>query len=119
MEGGLSNGMNLESLSVIVTQAGSFISAFAAVAAGLIMANVTKKFGTGILAAGFRSISIGVFFIAAGIFIDAVQSYLLRSAELPIVTAVIIAKELLFVVGTYVIVIGSKKTVDKLETLMK
>jgi hypothetical protein len=111
--------MNLESLSVLITQAGSFISAFAAVAAGLIMANVTKKFGTGILASGFKSISIGVFFIAAGIFIDAIQSYLLRSANLTIVTTVIIAKELLFVVGTYVIVIGSKKTVDKLETLTK
>lgn len=111
--------MNFESLAVIVTQAGSFISAFAAVAAGVIMANVTKKFGTGILAQGFRSISIGVFFIAAGIFIDAVQSYLLRAADLRILTAVIIAKELLFVVGTYVIVIGSKKTVDKLETLIK
>ena len=34
----------------IIAQAGAFISVFAAISAGIIMAKVTKKFGTGILA---------------------------------------------------------------------
>ncbi len=111
--------MDFSKLSIIITQAGSFISAFAALAAGVIMVSVVKKFGTGILASGFKSISVGVFFIAAGILIDAVQSYLLPASSLSVLTTVIIIKEALFVVGTYIIVIGSKKIVDKLETLTK
>lgn len=108
----------------IIVEAGSFIAAFAAIAAGIVMASVTKKFGTGILASGFKTNSMGVLFIALGIIIDAGNSYLVVTgfATLlpPIVPIVIlIAKEICFVLGTYIIVIGSKKTGDKLESLMK
>ncbi len=111
--------MDLDKLSTIIIEAGSFISAFAAIAAGAIMASVTKKFGTGILASGFKSISMGVFFIAGGIIVDAAQTYLQISNILIINSILLIAKEALFVIGTYIIVIGSKNTGDKLESLTK
>ena len=111
--------MDFARLITVFTQAGSFIAAFAAITAGVIMANVMKKFGTGILASNFKSISIGVFFIAFGILIDAIQTYLLTSADSSVITVLIIAKELLFVIGTYTIVVASKKTGDKLESLTK
>lgn len=117
-------GIDAQKLLTIIVGAGSFIAAFAAIAAGAVMAGVTKKFGTGILASGFKTNSWGVFFIALGIIIDAVNSYLLvsdLSTLLPQVAmiALLLAKEACFVVGTYIIVIGSKKTGDKLESLMK
>lgn len=105
----------------IVIQAGSFIAAFAAIAAGVLMFSVTKKFGTGILASGFKRISIGVLLIAGGIIIDAVQTYLLQSPVMlnfqSVTVGIILAKDVLFVLGTYIIVIGSKSTGDKLENL--
>lgn len=107
-----------EKFLTIAIQAGSFIAAFAAIAAGVIMSNVTKKFGTGILASGFKSIAIGVFFIAGGIILDAAQVYV-QFANQTVIVAIILAKEALFVAGTYVIVIGSKRTGDKLENLTK
>lgn len=103
----------------ILVEVGSFVAVFAAVVAGALMAQVTKKFGTGILAVGFKSISIGVFFIAAGILIDAVQSYVAISSAFELSVLLLLVKEALFVVGTYIIVIGSKKTGDKLESLTK
>lgn len=112
--------MDIDKLLVIIIQGGSFIAAFAAVSAGVVMANVTKKFGMGLLASGFKSISIGVFFIAAGIIADAVQSYVMFSIDsLTVLTIILAVKEILFVVGTYIIVIGSKKTGDQLENLTK
>lgn len=105
-------------LTTIILQAGSFIAAFAAIAAGVIMSSVTKKFGTGILASGFKTISVGVFFIAGGIVIDAVNSYIQISSNV-VVAGILILKEALFVIGTYIIVIGSKNTGDKLESLTK
>lgn len=110
--------METDKLLTIVIQGGSFVAAFAAIAAGVIMSSVTKKFGTGILASGFRTISMGVLFIAGGIIIDAINSYIQISSNLVIVF-VLILKEILFVAGTYIIVIGSKSTGDKLESLTK
>ncbi len=117
-------GIDTQRLLTILVDAGSFISAFAAITAGIVMASVTKKFGTGILASGFKTNSWGVFFIAFGIIVDAVSSYLANSGYIsllpPIVpTALLLAKEAFFVLGTYIIVIGSKRTGDKLESLMK
>lgn len=110
-------------LSILI-EAGSFISAFAAIAAGIMMASVTKKFGTGILASGFKTNSIGVFCIAIGIIIDAANSYLQVSGYASAVPEIVsigllLAKEVFFVVGTYIIVIGSKKTGDKIESLTR
>lgn len=109
-------------LLTVLVEAGSFIASFAAIAAGFVMAGVTKKFGTGILASGFKTNSIGIFFIAVAILLDAVNSYLQLSGFTidPLIgTAILLAKEALFVIGTYIIVIGSKKTGDKLESLTK
>lgn len=110
--------MDYAKLITILVQAGSFVSAFAAIAAGLIMASVTKKFGTGILASGFKTISLGVIFIALGIIIDAVNAYIQISSN-AVSLSILLVKEALFVIGTYTIVIGSKKTGDKLESLTK
>ena len=49
--------MDTQKLLTIIIEAASFVAALASIAAGLIMANVTKKFGTGILASGFKTIS--------------------------------------------------------------
>lgn len=109
-------------LLTVLVEAGSFIASFAAIAAGFVMASVTKKFGTGILATGFKTNSLGIFFIAFGILLDAVNSYLQLSGFSidPVITAgVLLIKEAFFVIGTYIIVIGSKKTGDKLESLTK
>jgi hypothetical protein len=113
--------IDTQKILTIVIEAASFISALASIAGGVIMASVTKKFGTGILANGFKTISIGVLFIAAGIVIDAAESYL--EVVSPSVTSLnlilLVVKAPFFLIGTYLIVIGSKKTGDKLESLTK
>jgi hypothetical protein len=113
--------IDTQKLLTIIIEAASFIAALASIVAGVIMASVTKKFGTGILANGFKVISIGVLFIAAGIVIDAVESYF--EVVSPSVTSLnlilLVIKAPLFLIGTYLIVIGSKKTGDKLESLTK
>lgn len=109
-----------DKLLTILVDVGSFIAVFAAIVAGVLMSQVTKKFGTGILATGFKSISFGVFFIAAGILIDAITSYLqVSGSSFQLMTILILIKEAFFVIGTYIIVIGSKNTGDKLESLTK
>ena len=95
------------------------MSSFAAIAAGIIISRVTRKFGTGILASGFRSISIGVLFIAAGIITDSLSIYIMVFNNLALTAILLTIKEAFFVIGTYIIVIGSKRTGDKLETLTK
>ncbi len=113
--------LDTQKLLTIVIEGSSFISVLAAVAAGIIMVSVTKKFGTGILASGFKSIAVGIFFIAAGILVDAVESYLQVSGVINtnLTYILLLAKAPLFIVGTYIIVIGSKRTGDKLESLTK
>jgi len=115
----MSNSAPGELLTLII-QIGSFISSFAAIAAGIIMSNVTKKFSSsGILAYGFKAIAVGIIFIAAGIITDFLATYMLAFNSYPINAILLILKEAFFVVGTYIIVIGSKRTADKLETLTK
>ncbi len=109
-------------LLTIAIEAGAFISTMAAFVAAIIMLRVTRKFGTGILASGFKAISFGVLFIAFGILVDAVESYLQVESLTGIqqfITILLLIKLVLFVIGTYIIVIGSKKTGDKLESLTK
>lgn len=109
-------------LLTVIVEAGSFIAAFAAIAAGVVMASITKKFGTGILASGFKTNAVGIFFIAGAILLDAVSSYLQLSGIFSnefVTTALLLLKEALFVIGTYIIVIGSKRTGDKIESLTK
>lgn len=109
---------SIEFLTIIVNGI-SFIAAFAAIAASVIMYQVTKKFGTGIIAHGFKTIGTGVLFIALGIIIDAINSYLQISYSSVYSVGVFLIKGSCFVIGTYTIVIGSKHTIDKLENLTK
>lgn len=112
--------VDVNNLFTIIIEAVALMAGFAAIVAAVIMSRVTKKFGTGILASGFKTISVGVFFIALGILVDAVESYLQSANFAPIeqfITILLLVKLALFVIGTYIIVIGSKKTGDKLESL--
>lgn len=109
---------SIQFLTIIVNGI-SFIAAFAAIAASVIMYQVTKKFGSGILAHGFKTIGTGVLFIAMGIIIDAVNSYLQINYSSVYSVGVFVIKGACFVIGTYTIVIGSKRTIDKLENLTK
>lgn len=99
----------------LLIEAASFISAFAAIAASIIMARFLKKFVTGILAKGFRTIGIGIFVLAMGIIIDAAEMYM-QTINTPF-SILLIIKQTLFIIGTYIIVIGTKNMGDKLEAL--
>ncbi len=113
--------IDTQKLLTIFIEGSSFVSVLASIAAGLIMVGVTKKFGSGILASGFKSIAVGIFFIAAGILVDAVESYLQVSGftSVNLTNILLLVKAPLFIIGTYIIVIGSKRTGDKLESLTK
>lgn len=110
-------------LIIIVIQSGAFIAAIATIAAGIIMISVTKKFGTGILASGFKTNATGIFIIALGIITDAIETYIQISSfagQLTTLTLILLSiKHIFFVIGTYIIVIGSKKTADNLQSLTK
>lgn len=106
-------------LTTFLIEAASFIAAFAGIAAAIIMSRFIKKFVTGILAMGFKTIGIGIFILALGIIIDAVEIYIQASSFPSIFNFLLIVRQILFVLGTYVIVIGSKTMGDKLEKLSK
>lgn len=110
---------NYALLLPILIEAASFISAFAAIAAGIIMARFLKKFVTGILATGFKTIGIGIFIIALGMIIDAVEIYSQAMNNPASLSILLIVRQVFFVIGTYIIVIGSKGMGDKLEELSK
>ncbi len=111
--------MDYSKLSPVLIEAASFISAFAAIFAGIIMARFIRKFVTGILATGFKTIGIGIFIIALAIIIDAVQIYIQALNNPGTLSILLVVRQILFVIGTYIIVIGSKNMGDKLETLSK
>jgi len=68
--------MDYAKLMPILIESASFISAFAAIAAAIIMARFVKKFVTGILAVGFKTIGIGTFVLALAIIADAIDLYI-------------------------------------------
>ena len=103
----------------ILIESASFISAFAAIFAAIIMARFIRKFVTGILATGFKTIGIGIFVLALAIIIDAAEIYTHILQNNPAFSFLLIVRQILFVVGTYIIVIGSKSMGDKLEKLSK
>jgi hypothetical protein len=110
--------MDYSRLLPILIEAASFITAFAAIAAAVIMARFIRKFVTGILAMGFKTIGIGVFILALGIITDAIQIYFQVSSNLPL-SFLLVIRQAFFVIGAYIIVIGSKNMGDKLEELSK
>lgn len=104
-------------LLTTAVQAGAFIAAFAAIAAGILMARVTGKLGSGILSSGFKTVSFGLILIAIGIISDAGQVYFDPVSNSLISNILRGAREIVFVCGTFLIVIGSKNVKDKLESL--
>lgn len=105
--------MDIAKFITLLVQSGTFIAAFAGIAASFIMLSVTRKFGVGILAATFGSISWGVTLIAGALIVDAISFYLQIGTN----DIIIFTKTMLLVLGTYTIVIGAKKTADKLENV--
>lgn len=110
--------MDYSKLLPVLIEAASFISAFAAIASGIIMAKFLKKFVTGILAMGFKTIGIGIFIIALAIIIDAFELYI-QAFNNPGLSILLIIRQILLVLGAYIVVIGSKTMGDKLEMLSK
>ncbi len=100
-------------------EAASFIAAFAAITAAIIMARFIRKFVTGILAMGFKTIGIGIFILALGIIVDTVEIYTQALKNPSTLSLLLIVRQILFLIGAYTIVIGSKSMGDKLETLSK
>lgn len=111
--------LDYSKLLPLIIQAASFISAFAAIAAAIIMARFIRKFVSGILAMGFRTIGIGIFVLALGIIVDAIGLYIQGLQNPSVFSILLILRQVLFVIGTYIIVIGSKNMGDKLESLSK
>jgi hypothetical protein len=106
-------------LTSLLIETASFIAAFAAITAAIIMSRFVRKFVTGILALGFRTIGIGIFILALGIIIDAVNIYLKVLESPPVIDILLIIRQVFFIFGTYIIVIGSKNMGDKLAELSK
>jgi len=111
--------MDFVKLGPVLIEVASFISAFAAIAAAIIMARFIRKFVTGILAIGFKTIGIGIFLLALGIIIDALQIYIQALQSPATLSILLVIRQIFFVIGAYVIVIGSKRMGDKLEMLSK
>lgn len=103
----------------VLVEAASFIAAFAAITAAIIMARFIRKFVTGILSLGFRTIGIGIFVLALGIIVDAIEVYIQATSNPSSLSFLLIVRQIFFVVGAYIIVIGSKKMGDKLEELSR
>ena len=111
--------MDYAKLGPVLVEVSSFVAAFAAIAAAVIMALFIRKFVTGILSLGFKTIGIGIFLLALGIIIDALQIYIQALQSPTSLSILLVVRQIFFVVGAYIIVIGSKKMGDKLEMLSK
>jgi hypothetical protein len=111
--------MNNLTLTPILIEAASFIAAFAALVAAIMMARFIRRFVTGILATGFKTIGIGIFILAIGIIIDAVYIYIQTMGNSSALNILLIIRQIFFIVGTYIVVIGCKNMGDKLEMLSK
>ena len=111
--------MDYIKLISVLTEAASFIAAFAAITSAIIMARFIKKFATGILATGFKTIGIGIFVLALGIIVDAININIQTLESPQILITLVVIKQVFFVVGSYIIVIGSKNMGDKLEMMSK
>jgi hypothetical protein len=111
--------MDYTKLGSVLVEVASFIAAFAAIAAAIIMARFIRKFVTGILSMGFKTIGIGIFVLALGIIVDAIEVYIQASNNPSSLNFLLIVRQIFFVLGAYIIVIGSKNMGDKLEMLSK
>ena len=97
----------------------SLVAAFAAIIATIIMSQFLNKFATGILAMGFKTIGIGIGIIALGIVINTIQIYIQAVSSSSALSLLLIVQQIFFVLGTYIIIIGSKNMGDKLAELSK
>jgi hypothetical protein len=108
-----------QGIASIFIEASSLVAAFAAIIATIIMSQFLNKFATGILAMGFRTIGIGIGIIALGIVIDTIQIYIQAVNNSPALSLLLIVRQIFFVLGIYIIIIGSKNMGDKLAELSK
>lgn len=106
-----SNINNLLTLGKAIEIA-AVVSALAGISAAVLMKKITKHFGTGIIATGYRYIAGGVALIGLAMIIESAIEYLQIRTQL-----LILVKEILLVLGTYIIVVGTKITADKLDNL--
>lgn len=95
-----------------IIEIAALISALAGISAAIIMKKVTAHFGTGIVATGYRFTTAGVAMIGLAMLIEAI----IKSGQIQ-EDILVLAKEILLVFGTYIIVIGTKLTADKLDRL--
>lgn len=111
--------MNYSNIGPVLIEAASFITAFAAITAAIIMARFIRRFVTGILATGFKTIGIGIFVLSLGIIIDALEIYIQATQASTTLSILLIVRQIFFLIGAYIIVIGSKNMGDKLGELSK
>ena len=111
--------MDYTRITPVLIEAASFIAAFAAITSAIIMARFIRKFVSGILAIGFKTIGIGIFILALGIILDAIEIYFQAQKDPSSLNLLLIVRQILFVLGTYIVVVGSKNMGDKLEELSK
>jgi hypothetical protein len=111
--------MDNQGIVIIFIKATSLVAAFAAIMATIIISRFLNKFATGILAMGFKTIGIGIGIIALGIVIDTIQIYIQAVSNSSALSLLLIVRQIFFVLGTYVIIIGSKNMGDKLAELSK
>jgi len=97
----------------------SLVAALAAIIATIITSQFLNKFATGILAMGFKTIGIGIGIIALGIVIDTIQIYIQIASNSSALSLLLIVRQIFFVLGTYVIIIGSKNMGNRLSELSK
>jgi hypothetical protein len=111
--------MDLLKLVPVLIQAASFIAAISAVTAAVIMFRFVRKFETGILALGFKTIGVGSIILAVGIIVDSIEIYIQTIENPSTLSLLLIVRQIFFVLGAYIIVIGSKNMGDKLAELSK
>lgn len=95
-----------------IIEIAAVISVLAGISATIIMKKITSHFGTGIVATGYRYTAGGVAMISLAVLIEAVLKFLQIQEGIFTLT-----KEIVLVLGTYIIVIGTKLTADKLDNL--
>lgn len=103
-------------LSLLLLESSAFIAAFAAITAAAIMFTTRKKAGSGLMASGFQAMAIGVSLLALGMLLDTITIFVYQLKPL-IFAAVFFVKNLLFIVGTYFVVVGGKRIRDNFASL--
>ena len=111
--------MDNQAITSTLIEVVSLIAALSAIIATIITSQFLNKFATGILAMGFKTIGIGIGIIALGIVIDTIQIYIQITSNSSALSLLLIVRQIFFVLGTYIIIIGSKNMGNRLAELSK